>query len=120
MAATARLTQQHIARLAGVSQATVSLVLNGNAASQARIPAETGRPVPALSPAMAGQLAAHPLAGNVRELENLLHRAVALSNGEELQVDLAVAAPPAPPAPASGAGPVPPRLWTARARSKPI
>jgi len=36
-----RLTQQHIARLAGVSQATVSLVLNGNAAAQARIPAET-------------------------------------------------------------------------------
>lgn len=36
-----RITQQHIARLAGVSQATVSLVLNGNAASQARIPPET-------------------------------------------------------------------------------
>jgi len=41
MAESRRLTQQHIARLAGVSQATVSLVLNGNAAAQARIPAET-------------------------------------------------------------------------------
>ncbi|NML46099.1 LacI family transcriptional regulator [Ramlibacter sp. G-1-2-2] len=41
MPASSRLTQQHIARLAGVSQATVSLVLNGNAAAQARIPQET-------------------------------------------------------------------------------
>jgi len=41
MASTSRLTQQHIARLAGVSQATVSLVLNGNATAQARIPQET-------------------------------------------------------------------------------
>lgn len=41
MAATPRLTQTHIARLAGVSQATVSLVLNGNANAQARIPQET-------------------------------------------------------------------------------
>jgi two-component system, NtrC family, response regulator PilR len=59
----------------------------------ARIAAETGMPVPLLSPAVAEQLAAHPLAGNVRELENLLHRAVALSDGEALQVDLAVTAP---------------------------
>ena len=58
-----------------------------------RIAAETGMPVPVLSPVVAEQLAAHPLAGNVRELENLLHRAVALSDGEALQVDLAVAAP---------------------------
>jgi two-component system response regulator PilR (NtrC family) len=35
------------------------------------------------------QLVAHPLPGNVRELENLLHRAVALSDGEQLQVDFA-------------------------------
>ena len=32
---------------------------------------------------------AHPLPGNVRELENLLHRAVALGDGEGLQLDLA-------------------------------
>jgi two-component system response regulator PilR (NtrC family) len=33
------------------------------------------------------QLALHPLRGNVRELENLLHRAVALCEGDELQLD---------------------------------
>jgi DNA-binding LacI/PurR family transcriptional regulator len=36
-----RLTQQDIAKLAGVSQATVSLVLNGAGGAMARIPAET-------------------------------------------------------------------------------
>jgi two-component system response regulator PilR (NtrC family) len=40
-----------------------------------------------LSEAVTQQLMAHPFSGNVRELENLLHRAVALSDGEELQVD---------------------------------
>jgi len=39
--ATRRLTQQDIAKLAGVSQATVSLVLNGADNALARIPAET-------------------------------------------------------------------------------
>lgn len=41
MAAVKRLTQRDIARLAGVSQATVSLVLNSSPASLGRIPAET-------------------------------------------------------------------------------
>lgn len=41
MAATKRLTQRDIARLAGVSQATVSLVLNGAASAEGRIPQET-------------------------------------------------------------------------------
>lgn len=63
----------------------------------ARIAAETGMPVPVLSAAVAEQLATHPLAGNVRELENLLHRAVALSDGEALQVDLAATAAPVAP-----------------------
>ena len=36
-----RLTQRDIARLAGVSQATVSLVLNGAASAEGRIPQET-------------------------------------------------------------------------------
>ena len=44
-------------------------------------------PVPVLSPALLEQLAGHPLSGNVRELENLLHRAVAMSDGEALHVD---------------------------------
>ncbi len=55
----------------------------------ARIGQESGMPVPTLSAAVLEQLLAHPLNGNVRELENLLHRAVALSDGEELQVDFA-------------------------------
>ncbi|MFY3385788.1 sigma-54-dependent transcriptional regulator [Paracidovorax sp. MALMAid1276] len=61
----------------------------------ARIAHESGMPVPALTPAALDAIAAHPLTGNVRELENLLHRAVALSDGEELHVD----------APAGGADP---------------
>ncbi len=52
-----------------------------------RIAAEAGMPVPVLSPRMLEQLSAQPLRGNVRELENLLHRAVALREGDELQVD---------------------------------
>ena len=58
-------------------------------------------PVPALSNTLLIQLATHPLTGNVRELENLLHRAVALSDGSELQVD------PVPGQAASGAPVVP-------------
>jgi DNA-binding LacI/PurR family transcriptional regulator len=41
MAAQARVTQRDIARLAGVSQATVSLVLNDAKAAEGRIPKET-------------------------------------------------------------------------------
>ncbi|MBC7435517.1 MAG: sigma-54-dependent Fis family transcriptional regulator [Bdellovibrionales bacterium] len=55
----------------------------------ARIAQDSGMPVPVLSPAVLEQLLRHPLNGNVRELENLLHRAVALSDGDELQVDFA-------------------------------
>lgn len=55
----------------------------------ARIAQESGMPVPELSPQVLEQLYAHPLPGNVRELENLLHRAVALSDGSELQMDFA-------------------------------
>jgi two-component system response regulator PilR (NtrC family) len=54
-----------------------------------RIALESNLPAPRLSEQLVGQLAAHNLAGNVRELENLLHRAMALSDGETLQVDLA-------------------------------
>ncbi len=53
----------------------------------AKIAGESDLPVPPLSGALLAQLAAHPLSGNVRELENLLHRAVALSDGNELHVD---------------------------------
>lgn len=52
-----------------------------------RICAEAGLAVPTLSAAMWEQLKIHPLKGNVRELENLLHRALALSDGSLLEWD---------------------------------
>src|SRR5690606_4834997 len=56
----------------------------------ARIAEESGIPAPTLTDATIAAIAAHPLTGNVRELENLLHRAVALGDGDELYVDSAV------------------------------
>ena len=55
----------------------------------ARIAEESGIEVPRLSPSMLEQICLAPLKGNVRELENLLHRAVALSEGNDLQVEVA-------------------------------
>ena len=52
-----------------------------------RIGLETGSPVPELSAELLAQLDSHPLHGNVRELENLLHRAMALSDGKKLHWD---------------------------------
>jgi two-component system response regulator PilR (NtrC family) len=52
-----------------------------------RIALEAGMPVPVLSAEVAQRLAGHPLRGNVRELENLLYRAVALGDGEVLHLD---------------------------------
>jgi two-component system response regulator PilR (NtrC family) len=58
------------------------------AALLARIAQDGGLPVPHLSADLLRRLAQHPLDGNVRELENLLHRAVALNDGDELHLDL--------------------------------
>jgi two-component system, NtrC family, response regulator PilR len=52
-----------------------------------RIAAESGESVPGASSSFLAQLQALPLPGNVRELENLLHRAVALSDGSSLSLD---------------------------------
>lgn len=52
----------------------------------ARIAHESGLPVPTLAQGALEQLAHYPLPGNVRELENLLHRAMALSDAGELQI----------------------------------
>jgi two-component system response regulator PilR (NtrC family) len=52
-----------------------------------RIAHESGMRVPPPSGALLAELQQHPLAGNVRELENLLHRAVAMSEGDELSAD---------------------------------
>jgi len=51
-----------------------------------RIAAESGIATPAMTSETLEQLAQLPLKGNVRELENLLHRAVALNDGGELQL----------------------------------
>ncbi|MDM0010316.1 sigma-54 dependent transcriptional regulator [Variovorax sp. J22G73] len=79
------------------------------AALLARIAQDGGLPVPLLSGDLLRRLSLHPLDGNVRELENLLHRAVALNDGDELHLDLmggftaaaeAAASAPAPLMPA--------------------
>ncbi|MCP5262941.1 MAG: sigma-54-dependent Fis family transcriptional regulator [Rhodoferax sp.] len=84
-----------------------------------RIATESGMPVPRLSPAVLEQIRQAPLKGNVRELENLLHRAVALGDGNDLQVAnlneqtmpaaLMADMPPAAPASAPPAEAAPPR-----------
>ncbi len=53
-----------------------------------RIALESAVPVPVLSEDVVEQLGRLRLSGNVRELENLLHRAVALSDGEFLHLDV--------------------------------
>ena len=50
-----------------------------------RLCAESAQSVPALSPRALAWLQAKDLPGNVRELENLLQRALALSSGETLE-----------------------------------
>ena len=82
-----------------------------------KISIESNLPAPRLSDEVIEQLEVHPLDGNVRELENLLHRAMALSDGDNLQVDLAPTTMPAElprrwaaapePAPAPVAEPAP-------------
>lgn len=61
-----------------------------------RIAQEAGMPVPSLSADVLTHLCEMPLPGNVRELENLLHRAVALSDGDALHVDIAPSSAGAP------------------------
>ena len=51
-----------------------------------RIAKESGLPAKVLSPTALLKLQQHPLVGNVRELENVLHRAVALSDGDVLDL----------------------------------
>lgn len=53
----------------------------------ARICAESGFSIPLLTAAVLAQLRTHAFNGNVRELENILHRAVALGEGGELLLD---------------------------------
>ena len=55
-----------------------------------RICQESGFAMPELTDAVMEQLRARPFNGNVRELENTLHRAVALGEGSELHFDAPV------------------------------
>jgi two-component system response regulator AtoC len=52
-----------------------------------RLKAEMGHQVVGLSPAALELLCQHDFHGNVRELENILERAVIFANGEEIQSD---------------------------------
>ena len=52
-----------------------------------RIAEESDLPVPTLTDSVLQELARLPLPGNVRELENLLYRALALGDGQILQLD---------------------------------
>ena len=54
-----------------------------------RICHESGFETRKLGSAALAQLALHPFNGNVRELENMLHRAVALSDDGELDMEIA-------------------------------
>jgi two-component system, NtrC family, response regulator PilR len=63
-----------------------------------RIASDTGQLPRKVSATMLATLQNSPLQGNVRELENILHRALALSDGDEL--DLGLDAPPVASTPA--------------------
>ncbi|AVP56971.1 sigma-54-dependent transcriptional regulator [Pulveribacter suum] len=73
------------------------------AALLARIQEDSHIAVPPLTDTAMQQLARHPLTGNVRELENLLHRAVALSDGRELHIEDPAPGTACPPGSAPGA-----------------
>ncbi|MBL8728917.1 MAG: sigma 54-interacting transcriptional regulator [Planctomycetes bacterium] len=53
----------------------------------ARFSARTGRRVERVSPALLARFEAYPWPGNIRELENLIERAVVLANSDTLDVD---------------------------------
>lgn len=62
----------------------------------ARIAEESGIAKPVMPAEVLRHLSALPLAGNVRELENLLHRAVALGDGDGLQFEMPASTSPVP------------------------
>ncbi|MFG5775689.1 sigma-54-dependent transcriptional regulator [Comamonas sp. J-3] len=78
-----------------------------------RIAQDSGVPTPTLSPQALATIASYPLAGNVRELENLLLRSVALSDSSALNIEPPSTATSAEtPAPATRPAPPPPAAPT--------
>lgn len=81
-----------------------------------RIARDSGQAIPALSAEALATINLYPLAGNVRELENLLLRSVALSDSQALKVEQpsqhgqapAAALSPTPPAVAAAPSPLVP------------
>jgi two-component system, NtrC family, response regulator PilR len=70
--------------------------------------AKLGVPVPTLSAAARAALHAHPFPGNVRELENVLERALALHSGDSIDTsDLQLRESAAPAAPETAAVSIP-------------
>jgi DNA-binding NtrC family response regulator len=69
-----------------------------------------GRPVPPLTQAQVSALKAYDWPGNIRELKNVIERAVILSRGDGLRLDLSLPAAesqgPAEAAPAAATGPI--------------
>ena len=65
----------------------------------ARICQESGLDMPVISPAVMASLRSLPLNGNVRELENILHRAVALGEDSLTQLDMPPEQPEQPEPP---------------------
>jgi two-component system response regulator PilR (NtrC family) len=74
-----------------------------------RIAERSGLPPSSLSESAVRALRSHPFPGNVRELENILERALALAPGAVLQAqDLQLPEPPAPASPPSEPAPLSP------------
>ena len=72
-----------------------------------RLAATMGMAVPSLTPAALTALLAYPFPGNVRELENVLERALALLTGNDIDVtDLRLSSPPPDEEPAQGRAPL--------------
>ncbi len=75
-----------------------------------KLAAKLGRPPPRVSAEALAWLRAHPFPGNLRELENVLERALILSTGDSLAL-------PSGSAPLAGPGEAPPRSYEGAMRA---
>ncbi|WP_147653595.1 sigma-54-dependent transcriptional regulator [Vulcaniibacterium gelatinicum] len=72
-----------------------------------RLALAQGRPAPALTPEALTTLRNYPFPGNVRELENVLERALALADGDRIEASDLHLPERAPAVPATAAAPAP-------------